>query len=79
MDEFVIRLGSVQDVEDFVGMATGRPYPIFLDDGQHRVNGKSFMEMFCLSLTKPLKVVLACDEASRLQFYQDAQRFRVGE
>ena len=45
--EFLIRLSSVRDV----------------DDGIHRINGKSFMEMFCLSLTLPLRVIVNCPEA----------------
>lgn len=61
--EFLIRLGSVRDVEEFVNVATSQPFPVYLDDGSHRINGKSFMEMFCLSLTLPLRVIVSCPEA----------------
>lgn len=73
--EFMIHLGCVHDVEDFVAMSTAKPYPIYLDDGKHRVNGKSFMEMFCLVLTRPLRVTAGCTEADFAQLRQDAQRF----
>lgn len=77
MNEIIIRLNSVQDVEDFVATATGCPYPIFLDDGKHRVSGKSFMEMFCLVLTRPLRLVAQCDEETFRQLCQKMHRFVV--
>ncbi len=58
--DFVIRLGSVRDVEEFVKLATAQPFPVYLNDGSHRINGKSFMEMFCLTLTLPLNVTADC-------------------
>lgn len=58
--DFVITLGSVRDVEEFVNAATAQPFPVYLDDGEHRINGKSFMEMFCLTLTRPLRVTADC-------------------
>ena len=76
--EFMIHLGSVRDVEDFVRISTAQPYPISLDDGQHRVNGKSFMEMFCLVLTRPLRVTLECDEAQYWEFHAQTARFHIG-
>ena len=77
MNELIIRLNSVRDVEDFVAKATGCPYPIFLDDGQHTVSGKSFMEMFCLVLTRPLRLVAQCDDESFRQLRQNLDRFLV--
>ena len=54
--DFMIRLGSVRDVEEFVNLSTAQPYSIYLDDGAHRVNGKSFMEMFTIEFAHPLRV-----------------------
>lgn len=69
MNDFVVHLGCVRDVEDFVRIATAQPFPVYLDDGAHRVNGKSFMEMFCLSLSQPLRLTADCspEEFGRLQ------------
>lgn len=75
--EFVIRLGSVRDVERFVALATNRPFQVSLDDGQHEVNGKSFMEMFCLILTRPLRVRFRCTEEQFTQFQEDAKSFLI--
>ena len=44
--DFMITLGSVRDVEEFVNIATAQPFPVYLDDGGSRINGKSFIEMF---------------------------------
>ena len=70
-EEFIIDLRSVRDVEEFVKLATAQPFPIYLDDGHHRINGKSFMEMFCLTLTAPLRVTADCDPQT-LQAFRTA-------
>lgn len=69
MNDFAVHLGCVRDVEDFVRIATAQPFPVYLDDGAHRVNGKSFMEMFCLSLSQPLRLTADCspEELRRLE------------
>ena len=57
MREFWIRLGSMEDVEEFVSIATSRAFPISVRDNQHKIRGGSFMEMFCLDFNQPLRVV----------------------
>ena len=76
--DFTIRLGSVRDVEEFVNLSTAQPYSVYLDDGAHRVNGKSFMEMFCLVLTRPLRVRLECSEEQFHRLYDLTQRYHIG-
>ena len=73
--EFQVRLTCVQDVLDFVTLATSRPFPITVGDRRHRVNGKSFMEMFCLNLRRPLSVVMDCSEEEYECFREDAKKF----
>ena len=75
--EFMIRLGSVRDVEDFVRLSTEQPYPVYLDDGNQQVNGKSFMEMFCLNLTRPLRVTVQCGEDQVQDFLSQTARFQI--
>ena len=74
-NEFMVHLDCVLDVEDFVAVTTPKRYPIFLDDGRRRVNGKSFMEMFSLRLNEPLRVTAQCsdEEFEALRF--EAARF----
>ena len=75
--DFMIRLGSVRDVEEFVNLSTAQLYSIYLDDGAHRVNGKSFMEMFCLVLTRPLRVSLECSEEQARHFFDQTMRYHI--
>ena len=75
--DFEIRLRSVQDVLSFVSMATARKFPVTVSTAQHQVNGKSFMEMFCLNLKQALTVHVECSEEEYLRFCQDAERFLV--
>ena len=79
MREFEIRLRSVQDVQDFVDLATTRPFTILVCDDNHQVNGKSFMEMFCLNFSNRLRVQSEGYDWEFEQFLRDAQRFLVNE
>lgn len=63
MREFQINLRSVQEVRAFVGLATTMPFTVLVADDHHRVNGKSFMELFCLDLTHPLVISVECGDA----------------
>lgn len=75
MKEFIIYLSSVSNVEQFVAMATTKDYIIHVSDGQHTVAGKSFMEMFCLVLTRPLIVTAECSEEALMQLREEAAAF----
>ena len=75
--EFQVRLTCVQNVLDFVTLATARPFPISVGDRRHRVNGKSFMEMFCLDFRAPVTVRMDCTREEFEAFRADAARFEV--
>ena len=77
MQEFMIHLGSVQDVQDFVAMATSRPYLISVRDDHNKIMGSSFMEMFCLDFAKPLRVVAECSDAELEDLLRAADRCLV--
>ncbi len=77
MQEFEIRLASVQDVQEFVSLATAKAYPISVRDLHTQVNGKSFMEMFCLNFSHPLTAVVECSGADLQQLKADMHRFLV--
>ena len=79
MREFEIRLHSVQEVQDFVDLATTKPFTILVCDDHHRVNAKSFMEMFCLNFSNRLLVQSEGYDWEFDQFLQDARRFVVKE
>ena len=79
MREFEIRLGSVKDVQDFVALATSRKFLITVRDSHNKINGQSFMELFCLNFSHPLRVVCDCNEADLNALKQDLARFVVGD
>lgn len=54
-----VRLGSVNDVREFVSLATTQPYRVFVESGDRSVNAKSFMEMFTLDFSEPLRLNIA--------------------
>ena len=80
MKEFEIRLRSVQDVQGFVSLATTRAFTVLVgNDERHLVNGKSFMEMFCLNFSNRLTVQSEGYDWEVDQLLRDIQRFLVNE
>ena len=77
MLEFAIRLGSVQDVQDFVALASTRPFTVTVRDEYNKVKADSFMELFCLNFSHPLRVVCDCSEAELEALKHDLARFVV--
>ena len=77
MREFEIQIKSVHDVLTFVNLATARSFDIRVGNENHQVNGKSFMEMFCLNLREPLKATFQCSEEEYQKFCTDVNRFLV--
>ena len=77
MREFEIRLRSVKDVQEFVGIATSRPYTVTIRDERNKINGKSFMEMFCLDFSRPLRVICNCSEEELEMLRHDMAHFLV--
>ena len=71
MREFQVRLQSVQDVQEFVSLSTARGFPVIIRDANNKVNGKSFMEMFCLDLCGPLRVDADCSEEELAAFWRE--------
>ena len=74
MREFEIRIRSVQDILFFVDLATSRSFPVLVGNEHHQVNGKSFMEMFCLNFSRPLRASMECSQEEFDQFLRDADR-----
>lgn len=75
MLEFLIRLRSVQDVQDFVSLSTAQPFRVDVTDGNYTANGKSFMEMFCLCLTDSLTVFVDCDKDTLSRYKGEVWQF----
>ena len=77
MQEFQVRLQSVLDVQEFVSLATARPFSVTIQDENNKVNGKSFMEMFCLDFSVPITARMDCSQEEFQRFRADAARFET--
>ena len=77
MQKFHISLRSFQEVQEFIAMATVQPFAILVGNDAQQVNGKSFMEMFCLNFSRPLKASMICTEEEYQQFLLDAESLLV--
>lgn len=51
-----VRFASLGDIREFVSLATLQPYNVLVVDGDRSVNAKSFMEMFTINFSHPLRV-----------------------
>lgn len=74
MQEFIIHLHSVRDVNEFVALSAPL-CAVTLSDGSRSVDGKSFMEIFCLQLSGPITVTADCPEADFQKFRRECGRF----
>lgn len=75
MQEFCIRLGSVRDVQEFVDLTATRNFPVTVRDDQNKINADSFMELFCLDFSHPLRIVCQCSDEELSQLKNDLKRF----
>lgn len=71
-----IHFASLNDVQEFVGLATLQPYAVQVCDNERTVNAKSFMEMFTLDFSEPLDVSVSGDE-NIARFAHAAKKFLV--
>ena len=70
MHEMNICVRSLQQVQEFVSLAMVQPFEILVGNEKQQVNGKSFMEMFCLNFTHPLFAIAECGEEQLLQLHR---------
>lgn len=63
-----IRLGSVDEVKQFIRIVSQVPYDVRVTGGPRTVNAKSEMDVFSLNLNRPLE--LQCPEADAKLYEQ---------
>ena len=51
-----VQFSSVQDVREFVGLASLQSFPVLVEADGRKVNASSFMEMCTLDFRRPLKI-----------------------
>ena len=77
MHQFNIHIRSFRQVQDFVSLAMVQPFEVLVGNEKQQINGKSFMGMFSLDHTRPVKVLVKCSDEEFRRFQRDATQFLV--
>ena len=72
MTELKIRLVSIDDVKDFVGVITGFNCEVDVVSGRYVVDAKSIMGLFSLDLSKPLLLKINSAEETVIEDIKDS-------
>ena len=75
MREFYVRFHTSQDVQDFIALATRQPFPLTVGNDSYHVNASSFMGMFTLNHSQPLRVTVHCGDEDFFRLLREAERF----
>lgn len=68
MNEFSIRLSSVEEINQFIRLATLCPCDVHITSGTQTANAKSYMGIFSLDFAGPLQVTVHGPEDERDAF-----------
>lgn len=78
MEKFTVNLKEITDVENFVAIAENYNFDITLAQGKYEVSGKSLMGIFSLDITKPVNVLVDCnDDTSRDNFLGKIKKYII--
>ena len=68
MNEFSIRLSSVEEINQFIRLATLCPCDVHITSGTQTANAKAYMGVFSLDFAGPLQVTVHGPEDERDAF-----------
>lgn len=57
MQEFTIKLSTVEQIRTFVNLIDQLPFAVDLKEGRYTVDAKSIMGIFSLDLLKPITLI----------------------
>ena len=77
MQEFYVQFRSLQDVQDFVTLASKQKHRLIVGSDRFQVNAISFMGIFTLNFRKPQRVTAECTEEEFRRILADFDRFLV--
>lgn len=77
MKECKIKLNSINDVKEFVGIVCGYTFEVDLQSGRYAVDAKSIMGIFSLDLGKTLEMKVHSDGEDAENFLDDIKNFVV--
>lgn len=61
-----IKLGTINEVKEFVNTVTQCPYEVDLISGRYTIDAKSLMGIFSLDLTKPIDLAADTEDVEEL-------------
>jgi len=73
--EFYVRFHNYQDIQDFIAWSSAQPFTLTVGNDGYVVNGSSFMGMFTLDHSRPLKVRVSCSAEEYGRLLREAERF----
>ncbi len=75
MEEYVIKLNSIDEVKAFVALTNNCAFDIDLMSGRYAIDAKSIMGIFSLDLSKPLKMIVHASGEEAADFIEEAAKF----
>ena len=75
MEEFTIKLDSIDEVKEFVALTNKCAFDIDLMSGRYAIDAKSIMGIFSLDLSKDLELKIHSDDCA--DFLDDIKDFIV--
>lgn len=70
-----IRINTIEDVKNFVGIVTGADFDVDIVSGRYAIDAKSIMGIFSLDLTKELEIRAHSDNCG--DFFDDIKDYIV--
>ncbi len=77
MNDFLIRLTSVEEIKQFIRLATLQPCGVQLASGTKTANAKAYLGVFNLDFNCPLRVTVCGSEEQRRSFLNAVQQFVI--
>ena len=75
MEEFMIKLNSIDEVKEFVALTNNCAFDVDLMSGRYAIDAKSIMGIFSLDLSKPLKMIVHAEGDAAADFVEEAAKF----
>ncbi len=77
MNEFSIRLSSVEEINQFIRLATLCPCDVYISSGTQTANAKAYMGVFSLDFGGPLQVTVRGREDERNSFRRAIEPYLI--
>ena len=77
MNDFMIRLSSVEEINRFIRIATLCPCDVHVSSGTQTANAKAYMGVFSLDFAGPLHVTVKGTEEQRDSFRRSIEAFII--